>query len=237
MVAVINHTGLQFGRLTVLEQGESSPSGKAKWWCECQCGQTRLVFGSALKSGNTVSCGCWKVERAARDGHMLNRRHGMTKSRSWITWSSMIQRCSNPNHKSYRTYGGRGIRVCEQWLTFENFLADMGPAPDGLTLDRRDVRKGYEPGNCRWATMLEQARNKRNNLFLDFQGERLTLSQWAERYKVHRSLIRDRIGRGWPMEEALTIPAGRNGKPRLDGKRSRPRKRKPLLRQLQTSRG
>jgi hypothetical protein len=121
----------------------------------------------------------------------------------------MLKRCYNKKSTYYAYYGGRGINVCERWReSFENFLSDMGQAPDGMSLDRfPNMNGGYEPGNCRWATAKEQGRNKRNNVFIEYSGKRQTLSQWSEETGIPRTTISSRIEKlKWPIERALTEP-------------------------------
>jgi hypothetical protein len=118
----------------------------------------------------------------------------------------MMARCNNPNNSSYPAYGGRGIKVCKRWHGhFKNFLADMGERPDGLSLDRRDSLLGYSPNNCRWATKLEQANNKRNNRLVSHNGETLTIAQWARKLGLKRTLLATRINKGWPIEKAFSF--------------------------------
>lgn len=146
------------------------------------------------------------MKRLANAGSFTSERlitHGMHATPTWQAWKDMKARCSNPNLKNYARYGGRGIRVCERWLKFENFLADMGIRPDGMTLERKENDGDYEPGNCRWATRLEQARNTRRNRYIEIDGKRLTLSEWARDRGVSRFLIRDRIDAGISAREAV----------------------------------
>jgi hypothetical protein len=163
--------GQRFARLTALEP-VANPGGKTRWLCRCDCGAECSVATTHLVRGRTRSCGCLASELTAarnRTAEMVAAAskpkrymvtHGMTKSRTYSSWSSMITRCHNPNVEQWPRYGGRGIKVCERWLAFENFLADMGKRPVGMSIDRIDNDRGYEPGNCRWATSSEQARNK-----------------------------------------------------------------------------
>jgi hypothetical protein len=151
--------GQVFSRLTLVRREGSSLA--MRWVCLCECGNATRVRGSDLASGRTRSCGCLHTEirrTARKHGHA--RRAGV--SPTFQSWSSMLTRCTNPNNAQFHDYGGRGIQVCDRWLKFENFLADMGERPDGLTLDRRDSNGNYAPGNCRWATWDEQGQNRRS---------------------------------------------------------------------------
>jgi hypothetical protein len=119
----------------------------------------------------------------------------------------MVQRCTNHKNKNYHRYGGRGISVCERWLKFENFLADMGPRPDGMTLERERVNEGYEPGNCVWASYLRQANNTRRNSVLEYEGRRQTVSEWATEFGLPYNTLFSRVYRlKWPIEKALKTP-------------------------------
>jgi hypothetical protein len=143
--------------------------------------------------------------RAFRHGHATS--YG-GKSREYLSWRSMIQRCTDPNSPQYVRYGGRGIEVCERWRIFENFLADMGARPAGKSLDRwPDNNSGYAPGNCRWATRAEQAANTRTNHTITVHGETHTITAWARKLGVDTAAIRYRIERmGWSPEQAVTTP-------------------------------
>lgn len=137
--------------------------------------------------------------------------HGMSRTPTYITWGFMIQRCNNQRHKDYHSYGGRGISVCERWKTFENFYADMGLRPNGLTLDRINNDGNYEPGNCRWATPMQQQNNMRRNHTLSLHGETKTLSQWERSTGIKKGTILARLKYGWTAEDALTKPVGNQG--------------------------
>lgn len=200
---LIDLTGQRFGRLIVIHRTTTTSYGGIRWCCKCDCGQTRFVFGHALRHGQTQSCGCWNREKATT--------HGMTNTPEFTVWEMMIQRCTNKNHTSYPDYGGRGIAICQRWLSsFQNFFDDMGQRPTPVhTLERTDNSRGYNPNNCRWATPLEQGANKRNNHHITFNDETLTLSQWARRCGISKSTILKRLQHGWSAERTLSEPSNR----------------------------
>lgn len=160
----IDITGQRFGRLVVLRR-DGYRCKQATWHCRCDCGAETSTQGSHLRSGHTLSCGCLGREHAVAASRSSSWKHGHghgMRSPTYRSWISMKTRCTNPSVPHYHYYGGRGIRVCERWEKFENFLADMGLRPAGTSLDRYPNNSGnYEPGNCRWATPKEQAKNRR----------------------------------------------------------------------------
>lgn len=187
--------GLRYGRLVVIESITIRGLGTG-WKCVCDCGNEIYAAGYNLESGNTQSCGCYHIQR--------HTTHGKTKSRVYVIWKSMRQRCGNPKAFKYCNYGGRGISVCGRWLKFENFLADMGEPPDGLTIERIDNNGNYEPTNCRWATYTDQLNNRRNNRFVEAFGKRQTLTQWSRELNIPFTTLRNRLDRAkLPAEEAL----------------------------------
>jgi hypothetical protein len=150
----IDMTGKKCGRLTVIE-GAGSKRGQLRWRCKCDCGNETVAFGYDLRTGHKASCGCLYAERKPR------LTHGMTGKPTYNSWCSMRARCNNPRNQDYAGYGGRGITVCDRWNDFEAFLADMGEMPEGYSIERKDVNGNYEPSNCKWIPMAEQALNRR----------------------------------------------------------------------------
>lgn len=192
-----------FNRLTAIGIGGRNKRGKRLWVWRCECGQIAIVRPDKVKNGHTKSCGCFMVESA----RVRMTRHGATKhgerpTSEYGTWRAMLDRCNSPTSAAYRYYGARGIAVCERWLKFEHFIADMGKRPDGLTLERKDTNGNYEPDNCKWATRHEQMRNTRRNVMITFNDETLCLSDWATRLRVGPTTLSYRITH-WPLERAL----------------------------------
>jgi len=159
-------TGKKFGNLTVLgDSGKRAPGGNVIWTCLCSCGTKKDIMDTNFKSGETVSCGCIGRLLSSKRAKQQFTKHGHSKdckhSKTYSTWHIMKQRCLNPNYQAFEHYGGRGIKVCERWMKFENFLEDMGERPKGKTIERKNNYKGYEPNNCKWATHSEQMLNRR----------------------------------------------------------------------------
>ena len=201
-------TGQTFTDLVVLERVERQGRSTGAWWsCKCQCGTIKSLPSSDLLSGRIASCGC----RRRRLASTRATTHGKTGSRTFRIWQAMKTRCSNPRARNWQRYGGRGIAVCERWLSFDAFLMDMGEAPDGYSLDRVDNDGCYEPANCRWATRLQQANNTSANVFIEFDGMRLSRSEWERRLGLGKTTIRSRLRSGLAVEKAL-VPLARTGK-------------------------
>lgn len=185
-------TGQRFGRLVAVSSLRSSPHGNRIWRCQCDCGRTSEVLVSNLLSGHTTTCGC----AYARHGHVSAGK----KSRTYRSWQAMIERCTRGTCPEYKRYGAKGITICERWRVFVNFLSDMGERPVGTSLDRIDNDRGYEPGNCRWATRSAQDRNTKRNHWVVVNGERMVLTDAARRLGVHSSTLAERLRKGTASE-------------------------------------
>lgn len=196
-------TGQRFGRLTVIEYAYTDKQGNARWLCKCDCGNETISIGKGLRCGDTKSCGCARIERAKT----LSTKHGLCKTRLHTIWLHMRDRCLKPYSTSYERYGARGIKVCKEWLNdfvaFYNWAMSNGYKKN-LTIDRIDNNGNYEPSNCRWATIEQQANNKRSSCWLEYKGERKTIAQWASSLNISEIAIRHRIDRGWTIERTLT---------------------------------
>lgn len=208
----VDLTGRRFGLLVVVAFDHRASYGNRYWQCKCDCGNPHVVQVSNLYSGRVRSCGC---NKAAAMSKRL-RRHGYSrgdkrKSGYWI-WAGMKQRCLNPKTVSFPRYGGRGIGVCDRWLhSFENFLADMGPRPEGASIDRINNNGNYEPRNCRWANAYQQMNNCHNSRLIECGGQKMSAAEWSRRSGVPDFNILWRIGRGWPVERAVFEPTGPSG--------------------------
>lgn len=198
-------TGRRSGRLLVVGFAELR-KGQTFWNCVCDCGTKRVVVGTSL-SGRTVSCGCFPKEmiRNGIHSHGAASKHS-PNYRTHGIWRGMLSRCESAHGKNFKDYVQRGIKVCDEWKSFDNFLRDMGVAPDGLSIERIDNNGNYEPGNCRWATRKEQQNNTRSNRIVLLHGEKMTLTQVAERAGISRAVVAARLARGWSIERAIETP-------------------------------
>lgn len=202
MSKLIDLTGRRFGRLVVVERAENSADGRARWLCRCDCGQSKTVLGEHLKKGRTKSCGCAKSESSSK----RFKKHGGRNSKLYRIWSNMKDRCNNPDCKAYRDYGGRGIKVCEEWTddfsAFQKWALANG-YKEGLTIDRKDNDKGYSPDNCRWTDRKIQGNNKRNCRYITYKGQRKTVAEWSEITGIPHETLLYRLNHGWETERIL----------------------------------
>lgn len=196
-----NLPGDKYNRLTLIAEvpGQTCQASWRRWLCKCDCGsgKERVVQINNLRSGSTNSCGCLQAEGIPR--------HGMSHTPTYNIWAGVTQRCTNPNHKQWANYGGRGIRMCDRWRnSFEAFLADMGERPEGLTLDRVDNSRDYSPENCAWSTYTQQNRNKRSNRLVSYLGTNICLTEAVERTGLSYRRVWYRLNQpGWSIARAL----------------------------------
>ena len=202
-------SGQRFGRLQVIAQAANDSENRAVWRCRCDCGGTRDVKAANLMRGETRSCGCLGRETRKRNGDKAGvaQAHPFSKSAmlsEYRTWEAMLARCYRPDAQGFANYGGRGIEVCVQWReSFEQFARDMGPRPAGHSIERKQNDGNYEPDNCRWATRIEQANNRRTNRRISVDGQTMTVAQWARHLGVSCHVIHTRIYIGMDAVEAV----------------------------------
>lgn len=213
-------TGQKFNRWTVLEYAGKDKHNNALWLCECDCidKTRRIVNGNNLRRGISTSCGCWQkelakencIERNIDTGAQYARKHGLSGSRIYRIWCDMKSRCYRKKDAHYFLYGGRGIKIYDEWkndfMTFYNWAIDNG-YNETLTIERIDVNGNYEPNNCKWATFDEQANNKRCSRIYTYNNKTQTLKQWANEYNINYHTLTSRIDEfNWDFEKALITP-------------------------------
>lgn len=192
-------SGQRFGKWIVVSRAISPlKCSNAFWTVRCDCGTVRNVVGSALVRGRSKSCGCLKGFKPITEGS-TGIRHGLYRSPAHSTWVAMLSRCRNPNHHAYKNYGGRGIAVCERWLVFANFVADMGEPPEGMSIDRIDVNGNYEPRNCTWSDIETQNNNQRGMKRYLVDGQWRGLAQLHRYWKVSRRTV-DKMVKAYPSK-------------------------------------
>lgn len=211
---IVDMVGKRSGLLRVIEY--SHTDGRAMWKCLCDCGNETIASGKDIRSGNTKSCGCLK-----RKSGELNTTHGFQsvkkatqeQKRFYKLWGAIIRRCDSEKSQNYERYGGRGIGVCDEWLSFERFKDDMWPRPTpSHQIDRIDNSKGYCKENCRWVTAKENSRNRRGNRRVEYMGRSVTIAELAEQVGLSLCTLRARIMKlGWSVEEAVKTPLMKNG--------------------------
>lgn len=210
--------GEVFGRLTVIERRPDRRSIKY-YLCQCVCGNTKAIAGTSLIKETSRSCGCLQKD-VIKAFVQTNTVHGATSRgtdrnslyyRTYKSWVGMLSRCRNKNASGWENYGGRGITVCQRWLTFENFFADMGEKPSAAhSIERKNFDLDYTPENCYWATDKEQRRNTRRNVFLTYNNKTQCVTDWAKEIGLDASTLRSRIKEGWTIEEVLSVPKSTN---------------------------
>lgn len=209
MSRVRNLKGQQFGHLTVIERAGSNKRGRATWLCRCKCGKEIIVLGDSLLRKQR-SCGCTRSDFLKSFNTQTKTTHGMRYTRLYKEWRGMKNRCFSAKWKDYHNYGGRGITVCEEWKdSFETFRdwALANGYQDNLTIDRIDVNGNYEPSNCRWATVKQQANNTRNSHYIEYNGKTQTIKQWADEFGLNYNTLYSRLTtQKWSVEKALTSP-------------------------------
>jgi hypothetical protein len=219
MAKLKDMTGQRFTRLLVVSRATSDSNGNARWNCACDCGAQTVTSGFTLRNGEAKSCGCLTAEQLTE----RSTKHGMHGTPEYVSWASMIQRCTNPRTVKYHRYGGRGIKVCEAWLnSFEQFYADMGPRPSEQHSIERDNTDGhYEPKNCRWATTKEQNNNTSQNRIVTIDGHAQTLATAvsASPHGLLRGTVQSRLHRGWSEEDAVKTPKLKSRAHDLEGQK------------------
>ena len=206
MANKINMIGKKFGRLTVIEElRERNKYGKIVYKCQCECGNIVDVVGNQLRAGQTKSCGCLQKEKASKQGK-ANAKHHQAHTRLYHIYQGMKQRCYNKNALDFANYGGRGVKICDEWLnnptTFFEWAIDNG-YQDNLTIDRIDVNKSYAPCNCKWATRKQQTRNRRNTIYLTYECETQPMSYWAAKFNKNLKSMYKRYHAGWNVNDII----------------------------------
>jgi len=203
-----DYSGSRFGRWTVIEEAEPKMYNGRRlrmWKCVCDCGTIRNVKEQSLKSGKSKSCGCYHSDIMHEVGK-VNTTHGQADTRLYRIYKHMIRRCTDENDLRYEIYGGRGITICSDWDSFENFAkwaAESGYS-DELSIDRIDVNGNYSPDNCRWATPHQQSVNRRTTKFYEYNGKCMCIAEWAKEYNIPYKKLHKRLYSGWSIERALT---------------------------------
>lgn len=204
MGKLIDLTGQRFGRLLVIGRAENELGGQPRWICQCDCGAKKTIRGSHLRQGLVKSCGCLNKE-LLQSRNIERGCDGRTSTRLYRIWINIKKRCHNNHCPAYLQYGGRGISICGEWETFQAFQAWALTSgyTDGLTIDRIDNNKGYDPDNCRWANATIQANNRRSNRMIFYNGEVRTLAEWCKLLCLPYKTVWARLKAGWDLDDAF----------------------------------
>lgn len=198
-----SHIGERYNMLTIIDVVRPDGYKQAVFKCQCDCGNAVYAFPYQVYTGKTKSCGCYKQALLVA----TRRTHGGSKSPLYLEWRSMVSRCHNPESYNFKDYGGRGITVCDAWRNspqaFYDWVDSTGGRPNRATLDRINNNGPYSPENCVWATMHQQSRNKRSNIFVTYQGRTKCLADWAEELGLSHETLRYRYHRGMTPEQIL----------------------------------
>jgi len=204
----VNFIGKRYNHLLVIAFSHTGKDSQRYWKCKCDCGNSTIVNGGNLQSNNTKSCGC--------NNYSKHVTHHLSQTRFYRIWFGIKERCNNPKNKAYHNYHGRGIKLCERWLKFENFRDDMYKSylihygkyrKLNTTVDRINNNGNYSPDNCRWATKYQQSNNLRNNVLLKFNNKVLTISEWSKITGINKHTIYSRLyNYKWTIDKALTKP-------------------------------
>lgn len=205
-------TGQTFNRLTAIEFVESR-NGNAYWKFQCSCGNQKVISGYNVRNGSVKSCGCLHHNKGPTKFKLKGDRNEKGRPILYSIYTNMKYRCNNPNLPEYSNYGGRGIKVCDEWSNDYDAFYDWAMSngySENLSIDRIDNNGDYSPFNCRWATKIVQQNNTRANIFLEYDGKRLTLAQWARELGVSYQMLRYRYNAGWDTERILTTASQRS---------------------------
>ena len=208
---MIDLTGKRFGRLTIIKRIENGKGRVTMYLAQCDCGKFVKVRAGNVTRGKTISCGCYHKELVSQA-----QKHGQARKRNctrlYNIWCGIKARCYNSHVKDFKHYGGKGIKMCEEWVSNFNAFstwAESNGYNDTLTIDRIDNNKNYEPSNCRWVTRKEQSKNTSQNHYITFNEETKLLTEWSKQTGINATTILNRLNRGWSIEKTLTTPPRR----------------------------
>ena len=202
-IKFVDITNQKFNMLLAIKRVKNEKATGAKWQFLCDCGNLKEMMGQPVRLGLVKSCGCATKEYISKS----SIKHGEISHHLYSIWKGIMQRCYKKNNKDYLNYGGRGIKVCDDWkISPSKIEKDLGVRPKNNTLERINVNGNYEPSNCKWATLLEQGANKRNNIKFCINGENLHFSEICRRYNIKESTLRNRLNLGMSIEMAISKP-------------------------------